>query len=158
MASYEIAQQRARSLPEIWVMSKFYGACPKTLVGKNNKYRLDYVALKIIFLQRILKQILKAKGNINPGKNYIKWRNLSAGTVMKDQIIMKSDVVGSACYQDRSCQLSHAIRLEDNIVFQPTGQSESRQYLPGYFFAWLLIQRLSATFCLSQSLAKSDMV
>ena len=40
----------------------------------------------------------KGKGNINPGKNYIKWRNLSAGTVMKDQIIIKSDVVGSACY------------------------------------------------------------
>ena len=66
MASYEIAQQRVRSLPEIWVISfawyflpavysKFYGACPKALVGKNNKYRLDYVALKIIFLQRILK-------------------------------------------------------------------------------------------------------
>lgn len=54
----------------------------KALVGKNNKDRLDYVALKIIFLQRILK-------------------------------------------------FEIAIRLEDNMVFQPTGQSESRQYLQG---------------------------
>ena len=58
----------------------------------------DCVALKIIFLQRILKQLLKAKGNINLGKNCIKRKDLAASTVTTDQITNKSDVVGSVSY------------------------------------------------------------
>ena len=56
MASYKIAQQRARLLLEMRVMSfaryfltavysKFYGACPKVLGWKNNKDRVNYVSL-----------------------------------------------------------------------------------------------------------------
>lgn len=46
-----------------------------------------------------MKQLVKAKGSINPGKNFIKWRDLSAGTVIGDQIINESDVVRSAYFK-----------------------------------------------------------
>ena len=56
MASYKIAQQRARSLLEMRIVSfaryfltavysKFYGVCPKVLGCKNNKDRVNYVSL-----------------------------------------------------------------------------------------------------------------
>ena len=87
------------------VYSKFYGACPKVLGCKSNiawsvrsKNRVDYVAL-INLIRRILKQLVKAKGNINPGKRFIKWKDLSAGTVIGDQIINESDVVRSAYFK-----------------------------------------------------------
>ena len=71
---------------------------PEGVRLQKNKDRVDCVALKIIFLQRILKQLLKAKGNINLGKNCIKRKDLSASTVTTDQITNKSDVVGSVSY------------------------------------------------------------
>ena len=105
MASYKIAQQRARSLLEMRVMSfaryfltavysKFYGACPKVLGCKNNKDRVNYVSLNNLSSANFL----KAKGNINLRKNCIKRKHLSASTVTTDQIINKSDVVGRVSY------------------------------------------------------------
>ena len=101
MASYKIAQQRARLLLEMRVMSfaryfltavysKFYGACPKVLGCKNNKDRVNYVSLNNLSSANF-EIASKGKGNINLGKNFIKRKDLPASTVTTDQIIDKSE-------------------------------------------------------------------
>ena len=158
MAPCKIAQQRARSLLEMRVMSfaryfltavysKFYGACPKVLGCKKNKGRLDCVALKIIFLQRILKQLLKAKGNINLGKNCIKQKDLSASTVTTDQITNKSDVVGSVSYSIALLNFSMPFLQKIIWCFKWQGNLKFVNIFPAaIIFCWAANSKISRKF------------
>ena len=100
----------------------------------------------IIFLQRILKQLLKAKGNINLGKNCIKRRDLSASTVTTDQIINKSDVVGSVSYSIALVNFSMPFLQKIIWYFKWQGNLKFVNIFPD-----AIIRRLAANFCLSRS-------
>ena len=88
MASYKIAQQRARLLLEMRVMSfaryfltvvysKFYGACPKVLGCKNNKDRVNYVSLNNLSSANF-EIASKGKRKYKPGEKFYQAERLAS--------------------------------------------------------------------------------